>query len=136
METQNHSVASRIHPGPKLARYFFFVAGLVATVAYRIVPFLAPLQIKIAWYTGTIGFILYFWHRSYVENKRAILVKDYNLVDVVEKSDIQGEEKVAISYLVKTSRTSTARYNSAFILIVSAMALALSIAIDLGFLHL
>src|SRR5687767_7915506 len=76
---QKHSVSKRIHSGPILLRYFFFVAGVAATIAYRITPFLTPIQVKIAWYVGTIGFILYFWHRAHIEAKRANLVKDYNL---------------------------------------------------------
>jgi hypothetical protein len=58
-------------------------------------------------------------------------VKEFGLVDVVEKSDILPEQKSAISYLVKTSLTSKARYNSAFIVGVSALALIFSALIDL-----
>lgn len=107
------------------------MAGIIATIAYRITPFLNPMWVKIAWYTGTVGFILYFSHRAHVEYKRAKLVKEFGLVDVVEKSDILSEEKSAISYLVKTSLTSKARYNSAFIVGVSALALIFSALIDL-----
>lgn len=131
MKPSLHPISKRIHPGSKFWRYFFFVSGIVATIAYRIVPFLSPVQIKIAWYVGTAGFILYFWHRAHIETKRANLVKDQDLVSVVEESNINPEEKSAVSYLVKTSLTSKARYNSAFIVIVSILALIASSAIDL-----
>ena len=121
---------SLMHPGSKLSRFFFFIAGITATIAYRITPFLNPMWVKIAWYTGTVGFILYFSHRAHVEYKRAKLVKEFGLVDVVEKSDIAPEQKSAISYLVKTSLTSKARYNSAFIVAISALALVFSILVD------
>jgi len=75
--------------------------------------------------------ILYFWHRAHIETKRANLVKDHDLVNVVKESDIKPEEKSAVSYLVKTSLTSKARYNSAFIVIISMLALIASIAMDL-----
>lgn len=83
------------------------------------------------WYIGTVGFILYFWRRARIESKRANLVKDYDLVNVIEKSDIQGEEKTTVAYLIKTSLTSKARFNSAFIVIVSTLALVASIAVDI-----
>ena len=124
---------SKIHSGPRVVRYFFFTSGIVATIAYRITPFLSPLAVKIAWYMGTIGFVLYFAHRAQVETKRAHLVKDYHLVEAVEKSDISGEEKQAVSYLVKTSLTSKARYNSIFILVASLFALIASIMVDSDF---
>lgn len=133
MGKEKRPVSKHIHPGSKYLRIFFFIAGITATIAYRITPFLNPFAVKVAWYIGTIGFILYFWHRSHIETKRATLVKEYGLVNAVEKSDISPEEKSAVSYLVKTSLTSKARYNSAFIVIISILALIASIAIDLYF---
>src|SRR3989344_2476652 len=130
MSAEKKSVSIKIHPGPKVLRYFFFVAGIVATIAYRITPFLDPYAVKIAWYVGTIGFILYFWHRSYVEAKRAKLVNEYDLVNVVEKSDIAGEERQAVSYLVKTSLTSKPQFNSLFILVASVLALIAALVVD------
>ena len=118
--------------GPQVVRLFFFVVGIIATIAYRITPFLTPLWVKVAWYVGTVGFILYFWHRSHIEAKRANLVKEFNLVEAVEKSDLPAPQKSAASYLITTSRTSKARFNSAFIVAVSVLALVASIIIDLG----
>ena len=43
-------------------RWFFFIAGIIATLAYRIIIVLNADWIRIAWYVGTVGFILYFWH--------------------------------------------------------------------------
>ncbi len=120
-----------IHSGPKFLRYFFFTAGIAATIAYRITPFLNPLAVKIAWYVGTIGFILYFWHRSQIEAKRAKLVQEYDLVNAVEASSLQGDQKTAVSYLVKTSLTSKARWNSEFIVLASLLALVGAVLIDL-----
>lgn len=121
---------SNTKPGSTLLRIFFFLVGIIATIAYRITPFLDPLAVKIAWYTGTVGFILYFWHRFHIENKRAQMVKDFDLIKAVSQSDIHGSQKSAVAYLVKTSLTSKARFNSLFILIASALALITSIAID------
>lgn len=124
---------SKIHSGSKYARYLFFATGIVATIAYRITPFLQPFWVKVAWYIGTVGFILYFLHRSHIETKRAKMVKEYDLVNAVEGSSLQGEQKTAVSYLVKTSLTSKARYNSLFIVLASLLALIGAIVIDLGF---
>lgn len=125
------SVSKHVRPAPWPLRYFFFIAGIAATIAYRITPFLGATAVKIAWYVGTVGFIIYFWHRSHIEAKRAQLVKDYGLIGAVENSNITGEQKEAVSYLVKTSLTSKARLNSAFIVIVSAIALAGALIVDL-----
>ena len=131
MLSEQLAIAQKIHPGSQFLRIFFFISGIVATIAYRITPFLYPFWVKVAWYTGTVGFILYFWHRAHIENKRAKLVKEHDLINVIEESNIHGDQKSALSYLIKTSLTSKARLNSAFIVIVSLAALVASMAIDL-----
>ncbi len=71
-----------IEPSSKLVRIFFFWTGIIATIAYRIIIFLniySSFWVNIAWYIGTAGFVLYFWHRYKVAKRRAELVKKYNL---------------------------------------------------------
>ena len=124
-----------IEPNPKFVRLFFFLAGIIATVAYRIIIVLnwySPLWVKVSWYIGTIGFILYFWHRFDVAKKRARLIKDYGLIEAVDKIDcIDPQKKLALRYLVKTSLTSKSRWNSAIIFILSFLALFAGIFIDI-----
>jgi len=124
-----------IEPNPKFVRLFFFLAGIIATVAYRIIIVLnwySPLWVKVSWYIGTIGFVLYFWHRFRVAKKRAKLIKDYGLIEAVDKIDcIDPQKKLALRYLVKTSLTSKSRWNSAIIFILSLLALFAGIFIDI-----
>lgn len=124
-----------IEPNPKPVRLFFFWAGLIATVAYRIIIVLnlySPLWVKVAWYIGTIGFVLYFGHRFNIARKRANLVKDYKLIEAVDKADgIDSQRKLALHYLVRTSLTSKSRWNSAVIFILSFIALLIAIFIDI-----
>jgi hypothetical protein len=130
--SKNLSITEKIHAGPKFLRIFFFLSGIIATIAYRIIFLLDPFWVRISWYIGTVGFIVYFWHRANIETKRANLVKDHKLVSAVNNSNIPENEKIAVSYLVETSLTSKARFNSAFIVVVSALALVASILMDLS----
>src|SRR3989344_3258033 len=127
MQSEKHTIIKGIEPSSKFLRIFFFLSGIIATIAYRIIFLLNPFWINVAWYTGTVGFILYFGHRSSVEMKRAKLVKDYKLVKVLEKSDINEEGKMALLYLIKTSLTSKARFNSAFIFLLSLLVFIVSL---------
>jgi len=124
-----------IEPNPKFVRLFFFWAGIIATIAYRIIIVLnwySPLWVKVSWYIGTIGFILYFWHRFNVAKKRAKLIKDYELIETVDKIVcIDPQKKLALRYLIKTSLTSKSRWNSAVIFILSLLALFVGIFIDI-----
>lgn len=115
-------------------RWFFFVAGIIATLAYRIIIVLDEFWIKIAWYVGTVGFILYFGHRSHVQKKRKELVNKNNLVKIVD--DLKGvkvAQKEALHYLVKSAITSKVRWNSLFIFWLSVLALVIGIFFDFVF---
>jgi len=124
-----------IKPSPKPLRIFFFWSGIIATLSYRaviVLTYFDPLWIKVAWYIGTIGFILYFGHRYSIQKKKAELVEDLQLIKVIEDSkDISKERTEALCYLVKTSLTSKSRWNSMFIFITSIFALIVGIILDL-----
>ena len=129
--TPQNALHKAIAPSPAYLRYFFFISGIIATIAYRIIFLLDSFWIEVTWYIGTIGFALYFGHRMFVENKRAQLVKNFQLTEAVQESAIPNDKKTALLYLIKTSLTSKARFNSAFIFISSVVVLAANAAIDL-----
>jgi hypothetical protein len=119
-----------------IKRWFFFLVGILATIAYRIIIVLNNYNqfwVKASWYFGTVGFILYFGHRSYVQKKRAEAVKKHHLIKVVkDMKKITPEQRQALDYLVRTAITSKARLNSGFIFILSLIALVIGILMDLG----
>ena len=124
----------KIEPNSRIVRLFFFWSGIIATIAYRIIFILnlySQLWVTIAWYIGTVGFTIYFFHRFDIESKRAKLVEDYKLIEAVEASkDVVGKKKEALLYLVRTGLTSRARWNSFFIFVASLIALIIGIFID------
>ncbi len=119
-----------------IIRLFFFWVGIIATFTYRaiiVLNFYSPYWVKVFWYIGTIGFVLYFGHRYQIERKRADLVLKYDLIKAVEKQKtIKGAKKEALKYLVETNLTSKSRWNSAFIFWLSLLALIIGIVMDLG----
>jgi len=123
----------KIHTKP--LRLFFFWTGIIATISYRIIivlNFYSPLWVKVAWYVGTIGFILYFYHRYDIQKKRAELVDKYDLIKVVHDTNcVNEEQKAALGYLVETTKTSKSKWNSAFIAILSLVALIVGIVLDI-----
>lgn len=116
------------------SRLFFFLAGIIATIAYRVIVvlnFYSNVLVSVAWYIGTIGFILYFGHRAHVQKKRSDIVKDNDLVNVVgELKGINKNQKKALSYLVESAVTSKVRWNSLFIFWLSILALIVGIIFD------
>jgi len=112
---------------------FFFIAGIIATIAYRVIIFLnlySPFLVKVAWYIGTVGFILYFGHRYDIAMKRANLIKKYDLVKIIDNSSVGGEAKQALHYLVQTTLTSKSRWNSAVIFLLTLVAFIVAVILD------
>jgi hypothetical protein len=124
-----------VKPSPKPLRIFFFWSGIIATLSYRaviVLTYFDPLWIKVAWYVGTIGFIVYFGHRYSIQKKNAELVEELELIKAVEDAkDINKEKTDALCYLVRTTLTSKSRWNSMFIFITSILALIIGIILDL-----
>ena len=130
---ENKGIIKLIKPNPKPIRLFFFWAGIIATIAYRIIivlDFYNPSWVKIAWYIGTIGFILYFGHRFDIAIKKTKLIQDYKLVETIDNSDIDPQKKIALHYLAKTTVTSKSRWNTAVIFFLSITALLTGIFLD------
>ncbi len=124
-----------LHQRSSGVRWLFFVIGIVATLAYRIIIVLNlynPLWVKISWYIGTGGFILYFGYLYTLQHNRSKLAIKYNLLDVVkDMKQIKGKQKEALRYIVRSNATSKAKWNSAVIFILSALALIVGIILDL-----
>jgi hypothetical protein len=120
----------------KSIKIFFFLAGIIATLAYRIIivlNFYDPYWVKVSWYIGTVGFILYFGHRFEIQRRTSKLSQNYNLIREIEKNNgIKGKKKEALLYVVKTISTSKAKWNSLFIFLLSILALIVGIILDLG----
>jgi hypothetical protein len=108
-------------------RYFMFLLGIMATVAYRIIVVLnhySPVLVQIAWYAGTIGFVWYFAHRFKVENRRDILITKLELTKKIEKGvSLDKTEKEALVYILKSLQTSLSKWNYIAIFILSTLAL-------------
>jgi hypothetical protein len=114
-----------------LKRWFFFVVGIIATVAYRIIIFTGERFAQIMWYVGTLGFVLYFWHRAEVQQRRADLVRDNDLINIVSRiKRLKVEQKQALNYIVRTSLTSKVRWNSIMIFWLSLVALVVGVVFD------
>ena len=131
---EDKGILKLIKPNPKPIRLFFFWAGIIATIAYRIIivlNFYSPLWVRIAWYIGTIGFILYFGHRFNITRKKVKLIQDYKLVETIDNSDIDPQKKIALHYLAKTTVTSKSRWNAAIIFFLSIVALLAGIFLDI-----
>ena len=125
-----------IKASPKPVRLFYFWAGIIATLAYRVIIVLNYYNttwVKISWYVGTIGFILYFIHRFDVSKKRSQLIIEHRLREKLDSNtldELDQDDNEALSYILKTLVSSKEKWNYYAIFILSGLALIIGILFD------
>ena len=128
-----------IKPSPKPLRLFYFWAGIIATLAYRIIivlNFYSTTWVKISWYVGTIGFIIYFIHRFDISKKRSAMVVEHKLREKLDSNtldELNQDDQKALGYILKTLVSSKERWNYYAIFILSGLALIVGILFDFVF---
>lgn len=116
-------------------RLLVFWVGIIATVAYRVIVVLnyySAFWVEVAWYIGTVGFVWYFAHRFRVENNRERLIQKKKLAyKIANNKKLADDEREALVYILKSLRSSKARWNYIVIFICSALALMYGVYVDL-----
>ena len=122
------------HTSNKYYRLLVFAVGIIATVAYRIIIILnnySSLLVSISWYVGTIGFVWYFAHRYRVQDRRSDLIRDKGLAKKVKDGGLTPDDRKALLYILKSTTSSKAKWNSIMIFALSAIALAYAVVADI-----
>jgi hypothetical protein len=126
-------MSQSVHASPAWVRNLFFWFGIIATICYRAIVVLnhySPKISLIAWYIGTTGFILYFWHRYIVSEKRVQLIKDHDLIATVAKTNLSKEQIEANEYILTTLLSTKEKWNYIVIFVTSILALAIGVYLD------
>ncbi|MFC1637563.1 hypothetical protein ACFL1W_00935 [Candidatus Margulisiibacteriota bacterium] len=117
------------------AAWVFFVIGLVATVAIRVVTVLMaidPFFGKLAWYVGVGGFFVFFVYKFNANRSLARLIDKEGLIKLAgEQKGFSGEQYKLISVILCNLRSEKERINYFFIFAVSAVALLIALYFDL-----
>jgi len=122
-------------PHSKPVREFFFWSGIVATFAYRVIIVLTgypAIWLKLAWYVGTVGFVLYFIHRYQISERRSKLIHEQGLLaKVAGLTQLSEADRDAMTYLFQTLESSKEKWNYIFIFAMSGLALVWGVVTDI-----
>lgn len=121
----------------KKVRLFFFWVGVMATLSYRAVivfNFYSNTLVKISWYIGTIGFIIYYIHRFDIAKKRSRVIVEHGLREKLNHPENLNEaDHQALAYILETLVTSKEKWNNYIIFISSGLALLVGLLFDFVF---
>ena len=116
------------------ASWVFFIIGLIATIAIRVVTVLIdvnPIYGKVAWYIGVGGFFTFFVYKFKVNQTRAKVINEQNLVDkITHQKQLTQDDYSLISSVLCGLSSKKERINYLFIFALSAIALILAIYLD------
>ena len=116
------------------ASWIFFVVGIIATIAVRVVTvlmYIDPIYGKLAWYIGVGGFVIFFIYRFNVTQDKARLIKKNDLLEKVAlRKDLKDQDYDLIQALLCGLTSRKEKINYLFIFILSALALLLAFYID------
>ena len=114
--------------------WIFFIIGIIATIAVRVVTVLIhmnPIYAKIAWYIGVGGFFIFFIYRFRVSQNRIRVLNKQNIVDKVNNmKQLTKEDYGVIGAILCGLSSKKERINYLFIFGLSAVALVLAIYMD------
>jgi hypothetical protein len=114
--------------------WIFFLIGLVATFAIRVVTVLMhlePIYGKIAWYVGVIGFFLFFVYKFKVGHARARRIEESGLSEKISKNEpLDCNDYALINSILCGLGSKKERINYFFIFFLSAVAIVLAIYMD------
>ncbi|HOK41790.1 MAG TPA: hypothetical protein PLD27_12220 [bacterium] len=116
--------------------FFFFIIGLIATIAIRIVNLLMdinPISGKISWYIGVIGFLLFFLYKYKIDKSRAEFILKNKLQEKIINStqlSFSDEDKKILSAILCSLSSNKDRINYFVIFLSSLIALILSVYFD------
>jgi len=116
------------------ASWTFFVIGLIATIAIRVVTVLIhmnPIYAKIAWYIGVGGFFVFFIYKFRVSQNRANLIKKRDIVNKINSmKKLDEKDYKAVGAILCGLSSKKEEINYIFIFGLSAAAIILAIYMD------
>ncbi|MBM3243252.1 MAG: hypothetical protein FJZ12_00205 [Candidatus Omnitrophica bacterium] len=113
---------------------FFFVVGLIATIAIRVVTVLIhlnPLYGQIAWYIGVGGFLFFFIYKYRIDSARFKIIKENRLLHkIISNEELRKEDKQVLGAIICALSSSKDRINYFVIFTSSGIALLLGLYFD------
>ena len=114
--------------------WIFFIIGMVATIALRVVTVLIhldPIYGQIAWYVGVAGFFIFFVYKFRVDRARYKLIVKSGLMDKIAQGDkIAEDDRQLIGSILCSLSSNKDRINYFVIFFSSAVALIVALYFD------
>ena len=114
--------------------WIFFIIGMVATIALRVVTVLMhvnPAYGQISWYIGVAGFFIFFVYKFRIDRARHKLILKRGLMDKISQGgEIAEDDRQLIGSILCSLSSNKDRINYFLIFVSSAVALIVALYFD------
>lgn len=114
--------------------WIFFIIGIIATIAVRVVTVLihvSPIYAKIAWYVGIAGFFIFFIYKFRVSQARAKVISEHGLADKINHGEkLTRDDYGLIGVILCGLSSKKEMINYMFIFGLSAVAIIAALYMD------
>lgn len=105
---------------------FFFMVGILSALAFRalvLVQRFDPVAVRLFWYIGVCGYILFFLYRYLISRRRKRVIRERSLLEKLDREDpLDRKDRNALRYVIASVDRSLENYNYYVIFILSVLA--------------
>ena len=113
---------------PEWVTWLAFAIGLTGAISLRLILIAEaykPEFVRVFWYIGVCGNMVFFLFRSYITNRRRRLINELELIKKLQQRyKLCSEDYHALQYLVSSIHASKERWNYLVISVCSLAAIA------------
>ncbi|MFO8241113.1 MAG: hypothetical protein R6T90_08955 [Dissulfuribacterales bacterium] len=113
---------------PEWVTWLAFGIGLTGAISLRLILIAKAYQpelVRVFWYIGVCGNMVFFLFRSYITHRRRRLITELGLINKLQqKCQLCSEDFHALHYLVSSIHSSKERWNYLVIFVCSLAAIA------------
>ena len=110
---------------PKSVINLLFFIGLISAFAFRIIrvfQHIKPDLVRIVWYVGIFGYIIFFSYSYSISGKRKYLIEKHKLISKLKDVNLDKSDKDIAVYLLSSLKESRENLNYLAIFAFSVMA--------------
>lgn len=139
-EFESNSANVRVPKGHSMASVkLYFWIGIISAILLRMIliaDHYNSLISDLMWYMGVIGYLIFFAHRYDIAKRRYGVIKNLGLLEKIEmRRPLSEDDFDGLDYIMWSLSVSKERLNYLAIFILSMVAIALSLLLDLGILE-
>lgn len=109
----------------------FFIIGLFSAFAFRsliVLSYIDQALMRLVWYAGIIGYIIFFSFRYYIAYKRRKAILKFYLIEKIDTDEpLTSDEKGVIKYILSSIIRSREVFNYLAIFLLSIIAVILDL---------